>query len=190
MEQEGWIDRRHGVGTFVVRRREAINAGLEKLESFTETIRRSGADARDIVLRLGKTRIPTHVARALEVSAGTDAYFVQSLRAADGVPIIYCHDIISPAVLNDPQVLERRRERESLIEFFRYDVGAELAFASLSILAVEARGVICTYLRVPRRFPLVLLEGPAYDVRGVPLYYSSNHVNARRYQFTIVRRRL
>lgn len=189
LQHEGWIDRRHGVGTFVAMRREPISTGLEKLESFTETIRRSGAEARDIVLELGRTRIPTPVARALGVSGRSTAYFVRSLRTADGVPVIYCHDIISPAVLSDPHVLERRRERESLIEFFQKDVGTELAFGSLSVSAVRARGILCKHLRVPRGFPLVLLQGPGNDVRSVPVYYSSNYVNAEHYQFTILRRR-
>jgi GntR family transcriptional regulator len=189
LQHEGWVDRRHGTGTFVIGLRKPISAGLEKLESFTETIRRSGIEARDIVLEVGTTRITPPIARALGVTESRPACFVRTLRTAGEIPVIYCHDVISPTVVADPRALERRRESESLIDFLQGQADIELAFSALSVSAVRARGALCKILRVPRGFPLVLLQGPGYDVHSIPIYYSTNYVNSEQYQFTILRRR-
>lgn len=187
LETKGWIVRRHGIGSFVARR-ELILTGLERLESFSETIRRSGHDARDIVLELAEVVPSPEVRRALELADDEVARGIRSLRTADGCPVIYCDDVISPAIVDSLPSLERRRERESLIEFFSKDCGLRIGSALLSVLAAPAEGQVANILQVPPGAPLLVLKGPAYDQVGRPLYFSTNYVRTDRYQFTVVRR--
>ncbi len=187
LETKGWIVRRHGVGSFVARR-EQILTGLERLESFTETIRRSGYDARDVVLELAEVRPGPEVCSALEMADGDKGFAIRSLRTADGFPVIYCDDVISPAVVDSLHILERRRERESLIEFFTEECGIRIGSAFLSVSAVPAEGRVSDALQVPLGTPLLVLKGPAYEWTGHPLYFSTNYVRTDRYQFTVVRR--
>ncbi|MDQ7844162.1 MAG: GntR family transcriptional regulator [Armatimonadota bacterium] len=188
LETEGLIRRRRGRGTFLTSRPAAVTAGIERLESFTETIRRAGFEAKDEVLEIRPVRLLAAVAGMLGRTAGAAGILVRSLRYADGIPVIYCEDIIPGALVGDPRLLERRRERESLLDFFTNDLRIEVRYALLSVAAVRPPRGVRAALALAGRAPLILLRGTAYDGADRPLYASFNYVRSDRYQFTLVRR--
>jgi len=188
LEAEGLIRRQRGRGTFLTSSPAAVTAGIERLESFTETIRRAGFNARDQVLEIRPVSLSPVVARMLGQAPGRPGILVRSLRYADGIPVIYCEDIIPYAVLGDARLLERRRERESLLDFFTHDLRIEVRYALLSIAAVRPKGIVRTALALAGSAPLILLRGTAYDGADRPLYASFNYVRSDRYQFTLVRK--
>jgi GntR family transcriptional regulator len=188
LEAEGLIRRQRGRGTFLTSTSSAVSAGIERLESFTATIRRAGFNARDEVLEIRPITLPAAVARMLGQAPGRSGILVRSLRYADDVPVIYCEDTIPRTLVGDSRLLEQRRRRESLLDFFTHDLRLEVRYALLSIAAVRPKGIVRTALAVSGSAPLILLRGTAYDDAGRPLYASFNYVRSDRYQFTLVRK--
>jgi len=188
LHQQGLVIRQHGVGSFVSPNPYLITAGLERLESYTATIRRSGARAEDVVLDISPAIVETPVAQVLGVAPGSGAFRLSSLRLADGVPVIYCVEIIPHSVVADLQILERRRNYDSLIDFFAAEVGTVLATMLVAVEAVEAPDEVASFLGVPVRRPLLFLYGPGFDSQGRPLYYSQVFVRSDKLRFSVVRR--
>lgn len=185
LEEEGLILRRHGVGAFITRQ---VVAGIERLESFTETIRRAGRAARDQVLAIRPTALPEKAARTLGRPPGSPGVLVESLRYADGVPVIYCEDLLPLDVVGSVHAVQQRRERESLQDYLEQDVGIVLRRAVLALHAVSAPEAVARQLGIPRGRPILLLRGTAVDTAGRPVYFSTNYVRSDRYVFTVVRR--
>ncbi len=187
LETEGLLRRRHGVGTFV-RPRGTVTAGVERLQSFTETIRQAGYPARDQVLEIRLVRLRGTVAALLEARPGDAGILVRSLRWIGRTPVIYCEDTLPVSLLPDPAVVEMRRRRESLLDFFRLDLRMEVRLARLTIEATPAGGAAGKALAVPAGQPLLRLAGTAFDAADRPLYATDNYVRSDRYRFTLIRR--
>ncbi|MDR7487040.1 MAG: GntR family transcriptional regulator [Armatimonadota bacterium] len=185
LEEEGLVVRRHGVGSFITRQ---VVAGIERLESFTETIRRAGRAARDRVLAIHPIALREAAAHALGRPPGSPGVLVESLRYADGAPVIYCEDVLPLDLVGMVQHVQQRRERESLQDYLEQDVGIVLRRAVLALHAVAAPATVARHLGVARGHPILLLQGTAEDTTGRPLYFSTNYVRSDRYVFTVVRR--
>jgi len=188
LETEGLLRRQRGRGTFITRHTDAVTAGIERLQSFTETIRRAGYQARDRVLEISRIALKGEVARLLRATRGDGGILVRSLRYVDGTPVIYCEDTIPEGVVGDVHAVQHRRERESLLDFFAADVHVDVSYARLSIVAVRAHGAPQRALAVARGTPLILLCGTAFDSADRPLYASFNYVRSDKYRFNLIRR--
>ncbi|HLT58118.1 MAG: GntR family transcriptional regulator [Limnochordales bacterium] len=189
LEEEALITRHHGIGSFVTPHTQAIRAGLERLESFTEAIRRSGHRAEDRVLDIRPTALPEAIARALGVEPGSSGHLIISVRTSDGVPVIYSRDYVPAGALPEAVKIEGRRRYDSLLRFFSEEVGAAVQYAILSIRAAMPDPETQAALGVAAGTPLVVLEGTAYDAGGKALYWAQTSVRSEVYQFTLVRRR-
>ncbi|MDR7419911.1 MAG: GntR family transcriptional regulator [Armatimonadota bacterium] len=185
LEHEGWLTRRHGVGSFVNR---PVTAGLERLESFTEAIRRTGEQATDQVLEICERPIDASGASTLGVRPGAPGILVRSLRRARGHPVLYCEDLLPGHLVGSVEMVQRRRERESLLDFLRLDLRIDVAEATLWLTACAASPRVARLLEVPVRKPLLRLAGIARDRNQTPLYRTTNYVCTDRYVFTVVRR--
>ncbi|MDQ7859086.1 MAG: GntR family transcriptional regulator [Armatimonadota bacterium] len=185
LEQEGLVVRRHGVGSFVSRR---VTAGLERLESFTETIRRAGGQASDQVLDIRPVALDAEAAAALHAAPGDRGILIRSLRFANGDPVLYCEDLLPARVVSSVEQVQQRRERESLLDFLRLDLGLDVREAVLALAAVSAPARVAAILRVRPRAPLLRLTGTVYDATDRPVYSTTNHVRTDRYVFTVARR--
>lgn len=189
LSSEGWIVKAHGVGTFIRPRPHHI---LETMESYTEAVRKSGYEAEDRVLDVAAYPLPVDVAEAAALETGTTGILVESMRTADGVPVIYCIDYLLPPVIDGKTVEQLRayRERhESLFGVFEEELGTELAVSVLSVTATAATPAQAEVLDIEPGAPLLLLEGLTRDDSGQPCYYSRNWFRPDHYDFQIVRRK-
>lgn len=188
LEREGLITKVHGIGTFIRRSVGRIQAGLENLESYTESIRRQGYVAEDRVLSVTRRTLGE---LGLEKYGPEEAAIVviDSLRLADGCPVIYCRDVLLPAVTIDVErVREARPKVESLLDFLRSELKLELSHGHLAIQAQGAPNSVASHLDVAPDTPILCLTGPTFDRGGVPVYHSTNYFRTDFYTFTFIRR--
>ena len=94
LESQGFIARRRGSGTVVVRLPEQVRderlTGL--VEDYTELKLNTDVD----VIRAGMDRPPVRIAAALELERGQELFRILRLRRIDGAPFA-CHDAFLPA---------------------------------------------------------------------------------------------
>jgi GntR family transcriptional regulator len=188
LADEGLILRHHGVGSFVSPHATKISAGIEKLGSFTEALRYR-AKAADVVVGIQEIALGADLATALDVAAGRRAFEIRSVRSVDGTPGIYCVDVLSPDVVSDRQVLERRYECESLLDFLQQAAGIDIRALPMSIEAASAAGEIAERLEIAPGTPLVHLHGAGFSGSSRPVYYSSNFFRTDIVRLTLVRRK-
>lgn len=186
LEDRGLVLRRHGIGSFVAAPGSGILVGVEKLENFTDTIVRAGHRAEEKVLSIHSTGVPEAIADSLRVTPASPAWKVESLRLADGQPIIFCVDYI-PATLVPGTVSIEAREDTPVLDMFR-DWGYAPKYAFISIRAVLPDHAVMRALKPKRNEPLVLLAGAVYSSERSPLYHGSAYIRSDFYQLTLVRR--
>lgn len=194
LAQNGIIEKRHGIGTFVAHRAEKVTGGLETLESYTETIRRSGHKAEEVLLEIrpalhGEMGDPEPFGSANP--GDVPAICIESLRKVDGEAIIFCADYLNPELLSAgafERVEAERPTYESLLDYLREGLGVQPDHASLTVTAVAADPEVAAQLLVPPGAPLLCLSGTALDASGNALYFSRNYFLTDKYQFRIVRR--
>ncbi|MEI7885169.1 MAG: GntR family transcriptional regulator [Clostridia bacterium] len=187
LEKNGDILRKHGLGSFV-ERRTVVTAGIEKLESLTSTIERSGYQAEDRVLNTYVVKADESIAENLQIPLDTECYVIESLRLADGFPIIYCYDVLPAEIVGSKKELEKRCTVDCITEFLKMHVGRTPVEYISKVRAVQAEKPIDMILNVSRNTPLILMEGVVYDIEGKPINYGKQYFNSDRYQFTLVRR--
>lgn len=187
LEESGYIWRRHGVGSFVTWEPGKIVAGLERLESLTESIRRAGFEARDEVVGGGVEIADGWVRAELGLHGEARVQVVETVRYADGTPVIFCRDYLPEWVVKNNEVKCGRAAVESMLDFL-LDCGITPKVMRASVVPAAARGVVKEYLRVPEGTLLLLLRGVIYDRQGRPVNCSLNYFRPDKYEFTLVRR--
>lgn len=164
LEAQGFVRRRHGVGTFVEFDRGATRPSVTL--SFVEQLRRTDTDTDVRVVSLARTVPPADVAANLQLPAGERALHAVRLRSAHGVPLLVT-DVWVPLALGEGVTvgaLRRRALYELLIErgvrFGRLvqEITVELASAEHArLLAVEVGA------------PLIRLTRLLHDRRDRPI---------------------
>jgi GntR family transcriptional regulator len=98
LEEDGLIDRRHGVGTFV--REHSILKNLNFNFGITEMIKAAGMLPGTAYFAVRHEPTDSDVAVQLNLSPGTPALVVERVRTADKRPVVYSLDIFPGSLLN------------------------------------------------------------------------------------------
>ncbi|MCI2426377.1 GntR family transcriptional regulator [Candidatus Acetothermia bacterium] len=194
LAKEGLIQKIHGIGSFVAQTSRGTSAGIESLESYTKTIRRSGHKAEDVVLNITRVELDDTIAAALNPGKGKAGILIESIRLADGVPVIYCRDVLSSVLMDEFDldfVKTQRPQYESLLDFFEQELKVIVNYVTLSVTAEAATELTSQRLNVKLGMPLLCLSGIAYDDSSdhKPVYHSTNYFVTDHYKFTLIRRK-
>jgi GntR family transcriptional regulator len=194
LENDRIISRKHGKGAFVNKNTGKIVAGIEKLESLTNTIRQAGHRAEDKVLSSRRITLDEEKAAMLEQNNGAVAFAVESLRLSDHEPVIYCFDLVplslvSGMVKSNEDFIALRKKCESMSDFYdKYTRYKPKQYAS-TVNAVVAPAYISDLLEVDSSMPMIFMEGVMYDEAGLPINYGYQYFRSDKYTFNLVRRK-
>lgn len=187
LEQDGLIVRQQGVGNFVQQQANKVRAGIERLESFTETIRRSGYTPRLEHLQVRFQPLSPAAAEAMACEPESPGVFVANRYYANESPVIYTAVEI-PAHLFGPPDEYLATEGAASVREYMERRGVKAAFSQLSLAAVPAAEEVADYLMVPQGSPLLLLEGPSYTSEGQAVAWTQAYFDTSLYQFSLVRK--
>ena len=95
LTQEGFLERVHGLGTFVAKPRR--HASLITLRDIAEEVSASGSTHQSQVLKLRTISANRKAAHRMEVEPGTTLYHLQALHTQDDVAIQYENRLVNPA---------------------------------------------------------------------------------------------
>ena len=113
LEREGFITRRHGVGTIINRHVLEAQTRMDIEVEFLDMIRQSGYTPAVAYVRASGGWADDHAARQLRLTEGDPVLRVARLCTADGRPAIYCEDIIPRALIREDFTLEDLRSPSS-----------------------------------------------------------------------------
>lgn len=179
---QGLVSVEQGRGTFV--QPGAIDYTIGRRTRFTENLREQGHAARGTVLAADTVKAEPKVAKALALRTGTLVYRIESLHAADGVPLTHARAWYPAARFAGlPDALERTDGQFSaaLAEYGVVDYARRWSrIGSMLPDAETARR-----LNINRQQPVLWVENVDVDSEGVPIKYGITNFAADRVQLYV-----
>ena len=183
LEALGLVRTQHGVGTFVTDP-PTVRAGLERLDSITESIRSSGHQPGMVyVSRIVRPVLPEEAA-TMGVPGDTLALEVRRTILSDGEIVAYSYDLMPMTIF--PEGFEPSELDGSIFGFFRTRLGLVPDHSIGDVHAVTSNHVGWGSEAATHNL-FVLLVQRHFDKADRLLLYSRTYFIEGRYSFTIVR---
>lgn len=178
---EGVLEFRKGVGTFV--RARTLDYNLRYLVSFTEEAIAAGKKPRTEVLHFETVQakdVLDEVPALLRVEPESGLYYVERLRLADLLPVIYERRYIVAEFCPD---LKREDLAGSLYQLWTQKYKLEVEGADERIRAVHLRGPEARLLKVRDGAAGLLIRSVGYLAGGTPLWFERTLYRGDAYEF-------
>ena len=188
LEQEGFITRRHGIGTIINRHvLDVVNRMDIELE-FLDIIRKNGYEPAVGEVCIHEEQANAWIAEKLQIPEGTGVVRVTRVCTADGHPAIYCEDVLEKRLIKEEYTL---KDLETPIFHFLKKACDVSAYMDLTRLhAVVASEEISSVLNVAVGTPLLNMEETDYDIDGNILFYSRQYFVDEYFDQTVLRKKL
>lgn len=185
-ETRGLLQRKQGVGTFVIHPTNVFETGLENLVSL-ETI----ADQIDLEvfpgeLEIEEIRAEPELADHLNIDPGAQVIKVSRVIMTKDRPIAYLVDTL-PAEVLTPREL-KADFKGSVLDVLIERQDPPLASSRCDINAIGATSETARALDIQRHDPLLVFTSKLYSVRGQVVDYSHSYFLPGYFRFHIVRR--
>lgn len=180
LTNEGYLSVTQGRGTQV--QEISTSQHLNKITSFTETLRQRGYEVSTQGLDLERIPAPDYIREILSLKEGEQVYHVQRVQCADGRPICIMEDYVDAGQV--PGLTLKEGGCVSIYACLEEEYGLFLKDAVEHISAVSASFTQSQILRIPVGAPLLHSRRVANAGHGA-LVYSSLYVIAERYEYQI-----
>ncbi|WP_213974614.1 GntR family transcriptional regulator [Tepidanaerobacter acetatoxydans] len=187
LEDEGVINRYHGIGTFIAKS-PIIKSGMEELISITKLIEKQGMKPGTKDIEVSLKQPGEREATILNLLPNEKIYRIERVRTADGEPVLFCIDRIPEKYVHK----NFEFKEESLFEYLHKDLGIYISYAVSDIIPVKAQAAdVYKKLKMKSKSNVaLLLEQLHYDDKDNPIFYSSNYFSPEKFRFYIVRKRI
>jgi len=184
-ETQGLIRRRQGSGTFVVGKVQALESGLEVLESLETMASRLNLEISVSNLSVEHETADEDIARNLNLDVGVPLLCIRRVIRADDRPVAYLVDILPEDVL---QINDLPADfRGSVLDFF-LSRGDSLKTSRANISAIGATAEVAKELEIQRGDVLLHFYSQLFDNNGRVVDYSLSYFIPGYFHFHVVRR--
>ena len=184
-ETQGLIRRRQGSGTFVVGKVQALDSGLEVLESLDTIAKRMGLERSVSDLNIESVTADEEMAQSLEVPLGANLTRVRRVVRADSRPVAYLVDVLPDDILH-PKDLPS--DFNGSVLDYLLDRGDVLATSRANVSAIGASADVAKPLEIQRGDVLLHFHAQLYDGNGKIVDSSLSYFITGYFHFHIVRR--
>lgn len=182
LARDGLIDRIQGKGTIVARHR--IDGVLDRIVSFSESIREQGLTLRSRLLAASNVGTDPQLLSAFGLPPDSEARFIQFRR------VRYVDE--SPVVLLDTFVREELGEKmkaydletASFFQLYSQILTRKVVRMDATLSPVLATAEVSELLGVERHTPHTLFEGVSYVEGDTPVEYARGVFHGQRVRFT------
>ena len=188
LDREGFITRRHGVGTIINRHVLGAPARMDIEVEFLDMIRQSGHTPGVAFVRAADDKADNKVAAQLGIPTGTPILRISRLCTADGRPAIYCEDVVEKAKLQRPYTTEELRQ--PIFDFLQNVCGISSYLDLTDLRPVAADAALADVFQVPQGTPLLNMDEVDYDIEGAPVFASNEYFADGIFHHTVLRKKL
>jgi GntR family transcriptional regulator len=178
--RQNWLERKHGVGTFV--RQPVIASIADSRLSFTEQMRAIGRKPSSKLVEQRVLPATSKMARALRLQEGDSIFEITRIRLADEVPILLETACLShqrfPALDSRPW-----SGSDSLYKILGQDYGVNVTGMDHTLKPVLLTETEARYLQARPGTPALLSEIVAFTRDGTPVEYSWSFSNGDKSEF-------
>lgn len=188
LECEGFITRRHGVGTIINRHVLSVPNRIDMEQEFMEMIHAGGHTPSVAFVQTEQGEANDAERAALQLAAGTAVQRCRKLCTADKHPAIYCEDTFELSLLkSEPTPQDFRAPVFQLLQN-KCRINCYMDMARLRPVVADAP--LAEILQVTPGTPLLYIEEVDYDVDGKPVLFSRQYFVGNYVQHNILRKRL
>jgi GntR family transcriptional regulator len=175
--RDGYLERRHGAGTFVS---EPKIAQQLTLTSFSEDMRRRGMVAGSRTIELREIHAGAAVGRALNISPDARVMLIRRLRLADGEPMALETLHVPAAVV--PGLTREVLENSSFYDLLEREYGVVIANGTQTIEPTVTNEEESELLSVPLHSPAFLFERTSRSDEGETVEFVRSLYRGDRYR--------
>lgn len=184
-ETQGLIRRRQGSGTFVVGKIQALDNGLEVLESLKTMADRHGIETSISDLSIEVVSADEEIATALNVSVGKQLTRVRRVVRTAVRPVAYLVDTLPQEILRPESLLA---DFQGSVLDILLDRGDSLKSSRANITAIGATAEVAKALEIQRGDVLLHFYSQLFDDKGKVVDYSISYFVPGHFNFHVVRR--
>ena len=184
-ETQGLIRRRQGSGTFVVGKVQALDSGLEVLESLETLAKRLNLEITVSNLSIDQVVADEDTAANLHLAVGAPLLCVRRVIRADSRPVAYLVDTLPENVLHMDDL---PADFHGSVLDFLLGRGDSLKTSRANISAIGATAEVAKALEIQRGDVLLHFYSQLFDERGKIVDYSLSYFIPGYFHFHVVRR--
>ena len=188
LDREGFITRRHGVGTIINRHVLGAQARMDIEVEFLDMIRQSGRTPGVAFVRAADSAADEKTAGQLGIPVGTPMLRISRLCTADGRPAIYCEDLVEKAKIR--RSYTDAELRQPIFGFLQKVCGLSSYLDLTDLRPVAAGGDLAEVFQVPEGTPLLSMDEVDYDIDGAPVFVSREYFADGIFRHTVLRKKL
>jgi len=170
LEEDGLINRRHGVGTFV--RTRLLQKNLNFNFGVTEMIKTAGLTPGTNFLETSycdASEVGEKVRQQLQVATDARLLVVERVRQADGQPVVYTIDIVPQVLFQARSFDTERLWKESLFQILHDEFNVAIEYGVAHILPVFPPQRVAQRLALPRETLTLYINQTDYGSDDTPL---------------------
>jgi len=193
LEQNGFIQKRWGVGTFISKDPPAYN-NLSINSGVTQLIRSSGAEPGFVEFLITIRPASEHVAGRLSLEPGDPVVVLERVRLANDRRVVFSLDIIAQKLFENKgntisiaEIEEFLHENQSMYTYLREHLGMEIHHGVARIRPLSAEAYIAEKLAIPRGSSVLHIEQVDFNNDGEPLALTDEYYVADVFTFYIYR---
>ncbi len=184
-ETQGLIRRRQGSGTFVVGKVQALDSGLEVLESLETMAKRLDLEISVSDLHVEQVIADEELAAGLNVAVGSQLLRVRRVVRTDGRPVAYLVDTLPEDILH---VEDLSADFHGSVLDYLLGRGDPLKTSRANVSAIGATAEVAKALEIQRGDVLLHFYSQLFDVNNKVVDYSLSYFIPGYFHFHIVRR--
>ena len=184
-ETQGLIRRRQGSGTFVVGKVQALDSGLEVLESLETLAKRLNLEITVSNLSIDQVVADEDATANLNLAVGAPLLCVRRVIRADSRPVAYLVDTLPENVLHMDDL---PADFHGSVLDFLLGRGDSLKTSRANISAIGATAEVAKALEIQRGDVLLHFYSQLFDERGNVVDYSLSYFIPGYFHFHVVRR--
>lgn len=190
LEREGWVIRKHGVGTLINKQVVHVETRMDLNFELSQTLEMNGKRAETALVRFRGEPASKTVAEQLKIPEGEEVLRVSRLIRADGKPVIYCIDYLPMSLVADDSYQQSDFEPPIFHFLDRFCNHATVETNLAEVRALPVTEEVAEALEVPLTCALLFLGEVGYDMRSRPLLYSEEYFMDRAIRHMIVRKKI
>lgn len=188
LECEGFITRRHGVGTLINRHVLELAVRIDMEQEFMDMIHAGGRTPSVLFAKAEESPATAEEAARLNLQPGAALMRSQKLCAADRHPAIYCEDMFDASLLRAP--VTDQSFRPPVFQLLQDNCRLNCYMDVARLLPIVADAALADILQVAPGTALMYIEEVDYDVDGNPILFSRQYFVSDYFQYNIIRKRL
>ncbi len=185
-ETRGLLQRKQGVGTFVIHPSNVFETGLETLSSLETIAEQLGLEVSLGDMEICRQVVDRDLAETLELPEGQDILTVSRVILSHDRPVAFLEDNLPVDVINESEV--RTNFTGSVLDMLIRRDDIPLASSKCQISAIGATPEIASALDIQRHDPLLVFSSLLFSTRGRIIDSSFSYFLPGYFHFHIVRR--